>query len=117
MGPRLRGDDSGKSLLHICFAGMTVRRIVLRPAREAQAGACSSRRSVAGHIFEPVEIEVLDRASDRYPVQDLRRSGMQLVTRQRLEELRILVGAGLEDRAIEILIDQEVAQSARGKHA
>src|SRR5882724_8284563 len=75
----------------------------LRPAREAQACACSSRRSVARNIFEPVEVEVLDRARDRHPVQDLRRSGMQLVARQRLEELRVLVGAGLEDRAVEIL--------------
>src|SRR5258708_5830195 len=83
----------------------------LSPGREAQAGSGSGRRSVTRHIFEPVEVEMLDRACDRHPVQDLRRSGMQLVARQRLEELCVLIGAGLEDRAVEILVDQEVAQA------
>src|SRR6516165_9679698 len=43
----------------------------LRPARETQSCSSSRRRPVAGHIFEPVEIEVLDRARDGDPVEDL----------------------------------------------
>src|SRR5262249_416937 len=43
----------------------------LRPGRETQSCSSSRRRPVAGHIFEPVEIEVLDRARDGDPVEDL----------------------------------------------
>src|SRR6266446_655905 len=75
-------------------------KLGLRPGREAQAGSGTGGRSVTRNIFKPIEIEVLDRACDRYPIEDFRRSGMQLVARQRLEELRILVGASLEDRAV-----------------
>ena len=42
---------------------------------------------------------------------------MELVARKGLQKLCILVGAGLEDDAVEILIDQKMAQAARGKHA
>ena len=42
---------------------------------------------------------------------------MQLVARQRLQKFGILVGAGLEDGAVEILVDQEMAQAAGGQDA
>src|SRR5262249_5684788 len=91
--------------------------IRLRHGRKAQARAGTGRRAVARHIFEPVEIEVLGRAGERDPVEDLRPSGVELVARQVLQELRILVGERLEDSAVEFLVDQEVAQAARGQHA
>src|SRR6516164_4361612 len=43
----------------------------LRPGRETQSCSSSRRRPIAGHIFEPVEVEVLDRARDGDPVEDL----------------------------------------------
>src|SRR3954465_12302775 len=76
----------------------------LSPAREAQPRAGPGRRAIARHIFEPVEVEVLDRAGERDPVEDFRAAGMQLVARQRLQEFRVLVGASFQDGAIEFLV-------------
>ena len=53
----------------------------------------------------------------RDPIQDLRAAGMKLVPGQALQERRILVGAGLEDGPVEILVHQEMAQPAGGQHA
>ena len=53
---------------------------------------------------------MLDRAGERDPIEDLRAAGIQLVARQVAQEFCVLVGAGLEDGAVEILVDQEMAQ-------
>ena len=52
---------------------------------------------------------MLGGAGDADPVEDFRAAGMQLVARQGLQEFGILVGAGLQDGAVEILIDQKMA--------
>src|SRR5215469_17912142 len=90
---------------------------ILGPGREAQAGPGSGRRAIAGDVFEPAHIEVLERTRDRDPVQDLRAAGVQLVARQVLQERGILVGAGFEDGAVEILVHQKMAQAPGGEHA
>src|SRR5262249_17632118 len=89
----------------------------LRPGGEAQAGAGAGRRAIAGHIFEPVEVEVLDGAGERHPVENLRAAGMQLVARQVLQEASILIGAGLENGAVKILVDEKMAQSTGSRDA
>src|SRR6516165_11461497 len=88
-----------------------------RPSRKAQAGAGAGGRAIARNIFEPAQVEMLDRARDRNPVEDFRAAGMKLVARQLLQERRILVGASLEDGAVEILVHQEMAQAAGGENS
>src|SRR5437762_13323675 len=83
----------------------------LCPGRKAQSGPGSRRRAVAGHVFEPVEVEVLDGASERHPVQDFRRAGVELVTRKVAQKICVLVGAGFQDGAIEIFVHQKMAQA------
>ena len=50
-------------------------------------------------------------------IEDFRAAGMQLVARQGLQKFGVLVGASLQDRAVEILVDQKVAQTPRGDDA
>src|SRR6476620_9630956 len=68
-----------------------------RPGGEAQPGTGACRCAIARHVFEPVEVEVLERTCERDPVEDLRGAGLQLVARQILQVRGILVGAGLQD--------------------
>jgi hypothetical protein len=83
----------------------------LGPARKTQARASPCRGAIAGDVLKPVEVEMLGGAGNADPVENLRAAGVKLVARQILQELGILVGAGLEDGAVEILVDQKVAQA------
>src|SRR2546425_5349490 len=80
----------------------------LSPRREAQAGAGAGGGAVARNVFEPVQVEMLDGAGQSDPIENLRAPGVQLVARKVLQEAGVLAGAGLEDRAIEFLIHQEM---------
>src|SRR5579862_5378945 len=60
---------------------MTRVRIGLVPMRKAETHARQRVRPVAGHVGDPVQIEVLDRACRRDPVSDLGRAADQLVER------------------------------------
>src|SRR6266536_908411 len=91
--------------------------LALSPSREAQPGARAGGGAVAGDVFEPVEVEMLDRASERHPVEDFRAAGVELVAGEIAQERGVLVGAGLEDRAVEVLVHQEMAQAAGGENA
>src|SRR5262249_47462660 len=82
------------------------------PGGEAQTRSGARRRAVAGHVFEPVEFELLKRACYRNPVEDLRTAGMELVPRQALQERGVLVSERLEDRAVKFLVYEEVTQTA-----
>ena len=42
---------------------------------------------------------------------------LQLVARQSLQELGVLVAERLQDRAVEFLVDVEMAETARGRDA
>ena len=54
---------------------------------------------------------MLERTGERDPVEDFRGAGLQLVARQVLQELGVLVGAGLQDCAVELFVDQEMRLS------
>ena len=51
---------------------------------------------------------MLERTCERDPVEDLRGAGLQLVARQVLQVLGILVGAGFQDCLVELFVDQEM---------
>src|SRR6202012_765873 len=91
--------------------------VKLRPACKAQSRAGASRSAIARHIFEPIQVEMLAGAGNADPVEDFRTAGVKLVARQVLQKVGILVGACLENGAVEILIDQEMAHAARRNHA
>src|SRR5690348_10620209 len=88
-----------------------------RQRREAQSRAGAGRRAIARHVFEPVEIEMLGGAGERHPVEDLGRAGVEFIAWQVAQEVRVLVCDRLEDGAVEVLVDQEVAQATRREHA
>ena len=51
---------------------------------------------------------MLASAGDADPVENFRATGMQFVARQMLQERSVTVGAGLENGAVEILVDQKM---------
>jgi len=51
---------------------------------------------------------MLAGAGDADPVEDFGTAGMQLVARQVLQKFCVFSGAGLEDGAVEILVDQKM---------
>src|SRR5215470_11095131 len=87
-----------------------------RPRREAQAGSGSGGRPVARDVLEPFEMQVLDGAGQCHPVEDFRAAGLQLVARKVLEEAGVLVGARLQDGAVELLVHQEMAQASGSRN-
>ncbi len=60
---------------------------------------------------------MLDGAGDANPHADLRAAGIELAPRQGLQRVGILAGAGIEKAAVEILVDNEVAEAAGADNA
>ena len=86
------------------------RPALLAPRGEAHTGAGARGGAIARHIIEPAQLQVFDSAGDRHPVENLRTAALQLVARQPLQEVRILVGECPQDAAVELLVDQKVAE-------
>lgn len=68
------------------------RPALLAPRGEAHTGAGARGGAIARHIIGPAQLQVFDSAGDRHPVENLRTAALQLVARQPLQEVRILVG-------------------------
>src|SRR5260370_28993438 len=55
---------------------------------------------------------MLDGAGDADPHADLRAAGVELAPRQGLQRIGILAGAGVENAAVEVFVDDEMAEPA-----
>src|SRR6266436_1288940 len=88
-----------------------------RPVGEAEPGAGARRGAVARDIMRPRHIEVLDGTADRDPHPDLRAARIELLARQRLQGLAVLSPECLDDPAVELLVDDKMAEPARADDA
>src|SRR5579883_2824502 len=87
------------------------------PDRKAEPGAGAGRRAPARHVMRPFEAKGLDGAAETDPVADLGTAGIELFARQRAERRAVLAGERGDDGAIERLVDDEMAEPARGENA
>src|SRR5262245_22448248 len=87
------------------------------PARECPAATRRGRRAVHGHVVEKLHLQIglLHRAAQRNPVERLRRRREQPLARQRLERFGVPLLERVEQAAVELFVDHEVAQPARGR--
>src|SRR5438046_8561638 len=90
---------------------------VLRPVDKAEAGAGPRWRPIAGRIARPFDIEILRGACGTNPHADLRAAGVELLARQGLQCLGVVAATGVDDRMVERLVDDEVAEPARSDDA
>src|SRR5260370_2035287 len=60
---------------------------------------------------------MLDGAGDADPHADLRAAGVELAPRQGLQRIGILAGASVENAAVEVFVDDEMAEPARADDA
>src|SRR6516165_8388391 len=97
------------------YAGMTA--WVSRPIGEAEPGARAGGGAVAGDIMRPGHVEVLDGTADADPHADLGAAGIELFARQRLQRFAVLVRQGVDDPAVELFVDDKMAEPARADDA
>src|SRR6516162_10818612 len=86
---------------------------ISRPVGEAEPGAGASGSAVARNVMRPGHVEMLDRTTDADPHADLGAAGIELFARQRLQRFAVLAGQGVDDAAVEFLVDDEVTEPAR----
>ena len=55
---------------------------------------------------------MLDRTADADPHADLGAAGIELFARQRLQRFAVLARQGVDDAAVEFLVDDEVTEPA-----
>src|SRR5260370_29774540 len=67
--------------------------------------------------MRPRHIEVLDGAADRDPHPDFRAAGIELFARQRLQGLAVFLPECVDDPAVELLVDDKMAEPARADPA
>src|SRR5690348_10900725 len=119
------GPTRTRSSLSFCLliADLTIahapewRVLSSRPEGKAEAGAGTGRCPVARDIARPGDIEMLGGAGDADPHADLGAAGVELMPRQGLQRLGILADAGVEQSAVELLVDDEMAEAARADNA
>src|SRR5271167_2710394 len=88
-----------------------------RPVGKTEAGAGPGGSAVAGHIMRPSQIEMLDRTADADPHADLGTAGIEFFARQGLQRLAVLALERVDDPAIELLVDDKMAQASRADDA
>src|SRR6516165_2197480 len=60
---------------------------------------------------------MLDRTADADPHADLGAAGIEFFARQRTQCFAVLAGQGVDDPAVELLVDDEMAEPARADDA
>src|SRR6516164_10308318 len=88
-----------------------------RPISETEPGAGAGGSAVAGDIMRPGHVEMLDGTADADPHADLGAAGIELFARQRLQRFAVLARQGIDDPAVEFLVDDEVTEPARADDA
>src|SRR5579864_5326232 len=74
------------------------------PATDSAAAAGASRRAIARLIGDLLHGGVAHGARGGHPVQDLRCRGLQLVARQRRQDLTVGRGQALERQPVDVLV-------------
>src|SRR5690349_21550508 len=86
--------------------------VISCPEGKAEAGARAGGRAVARYIARPFDVEMLRGTGGADPHADLRAAGIELVPRQGLQRIGVLARAGVDDLAVELLVDDEMAEPA-----
>src|SRR6266404_4187471 len=88
-----------------------------RPVDKTEAGAGPRRCAIAGRIARPLDIEMLRGARSTDPHADLRAARVELLARQGPQCLGVVAATGVDDRAVERLVHDEMAEPARADDA
>src|SRR5215472_4227671 len=88
-----------------------------RPISETEPSAGAGGSAVAGDIMRPGHIEMLDGTADADPHADLGAAGVEFLARQRLQRFAVLARQGVDDPAVELFVDDKVAEPARADDA
>src|SRR5215472_17238969 len=88
-----------------------------RPISETEPSAGAGGSAVAGDIMRPGHVEMLDGTADADPHADLGAAGIELFPRQGLQLFAVLALKRIDDPAVELLIDDKVAQAPRADDA
>src|SRR5215469_9347268 len=88
-----------------------------QPISKTEPGTGAGRSAVAGNVMRPGHVEMLNGTADADPHADLRATGIELFTRQRLQGVAVLPRQCIDDPAVELLVDDEVAEPARAGDA
>src|SRR5262245_10590602 len=88
-----------------------------RPIEEAETGARAGRCAITGRIAGPFDVKMLRRAGSTDPHTDLRTAGVELLARQGLQRRGVVSTTGVDDRVVEFLVNDEVAEPARAHDA
>src|SRR4029450_8205519 len=87
----------------------------LYPLGKGHCTSCSRRGAVAGHVVKDLHIQMLHCPRGGEPVADLRGARLQTLQRQRRDGIDVFVLQGLEGFVIQLLIEHEMAEPARGQ--
>src|SRR5260221_541102 len=83
------------------------------PARETETNAGQRGRTVGGNIGHPFQVEVAYRRGGNDPAPDFRASGLQTFRIKPREMIVVLGLDGFDHAAVQILVDDEMAEPAR----
>src|SRR5207247_10653735 len=97
--------------------GKAARRSASPPSGEGEPDAGSCRRAIRRRIGNPAQVEIGGGARHDDPVAYLRAPRLQPARIEACEEIQILPPQCLDDRAVQILRDDEMAQSSGGHPA
>src|ERR1044071_4335491 len=93
-------------------SGATSGEGVLLPGAYGAAAAGAGRGAIAGLVAEDFHLGVAHGAGGRDPVQRLRGRRLEAVPRQGAEDLAVGFRHALEGDAVELFVDDEVAEAA-----
>src|SRR5690349_1529558 len=87
------------------------------PQSETHAAAGARGGAIARDILLPDVRKVAGGAGDRDPIANFRRTGLQLLSRNRGQRLSVVTLTRIEHAAVERLVHGEMAQAAGGEDA
>ena len=88
----------------------------LVPGRKGHRAAGPGHGTVARHIIDELHFQVFHRAGRSDPVPDFRRPEEELLHRKRKELLLVLMQQPVDRGAVNLLVDNDMAQSAGGDY-
>src|SRR4030095_9102900 len=88
-----------------------------RPMSEAESRACASGRAITRTIGHQAQIETLQRSAGADPVADLGVARIESRARQLLQRVGVLLAERADHLAVELFVDREMAEAARGHDA
>src|SRR5262249_10948229 len=85
------------------------------PVNEAHSVASARDRAIAGDIVDDgkIKAQLRHRAGDRHPILHFRGTGLEDGFIQRRKPIDVAIAHRVQEHAIDILIDDEMAEAAR----